>query len=222
MIRWIFVSDLSEKCTPAAIKRSYYDSLYSRNILLGEEVLLQPFKVFISPIHMKLSCSRQLQQPVERESNAHSENKSSLKQINVFRTFWDTIIKVSESPSCSTSVTLMLWTWTLKNEDASFTSSCRKKYVSNRCLQRSSKGKKEHTWIFSGSHDAHTFSKQTAGLTIMVNLSSFQFTLKKVLLSFYFSKIASFVSFFALQLQLLRRHRISFGSKCTVHLGEAG
>lgn len=41
--------------------RTDYDSLYPGNILLCKQVLLQPFKIIIGPVHMVLSCPRQLE-----------------------------------------------------------------------------------------------------------------------------------------------------------------
>lgn len=41
-------------------KRTYYDSLNPGHVLLGEQVLLQPLKVIVGPVHMVLPCPRQL------------------------------------------------------------------------------------------------------------------------------------------------------------------
>lgn len=47
------------------LKGTDYDPLDPRHILLGEQVLLQPFKVLIGPIHMVFPRPRQLEQTEE-------------------------------------------------------------------------------------------------------------------------------------------------------------
>lgn len=58
-----------------------------------------------------------------RPNRLHPLKGINIKGMNCFLTFWDTIRKVSMSPSFSTSVTLMLWPWTLRVDSPSLTSS---------------------------------------------------------------------------------------------------
>lgn len=112
---------------------THYDSLNPWHIFLWEQMLLQPFKVITGPMNVILPRPRLLQSAIDKVENIHTLlviccNYSDL-QVGLIQTatscltFWDTIRKVSVSPSFTTSATVMLWPWTLRADLTSFTSS---------------------------------------------------------------------------------------------------
>lgn len=59
---WSSYCQISTYKLYSRITSTDYDSLYPWHILLREQVLLQPFKILIGPVHMVLPCTRELEQ----------------------------------------------------------------------------------------------------------------------------------------------------------------